>query len=309
MDYKSPYSQNGGFMNGYEGDLKEHLRRNPDALFRTQRSLSQSSPMTPNPLLAYGNGLRQSQSPSLPYSSSSQSAISHPNYPAPKAVHSYTSGALPSGYNSNIQVAHNQQNSPSQHVARSVSSNVWERKDASSLHPAIRQEYGSMFHHQYQPHPQTPASELSQNSHHPPYQSSAASQQYHTPNLPPTSYEAKPTPPGHTQPLQSQSSVTQGLTAVAHAYQSQQPQLSEIKKPVYAHQQYFQNAQAQQQSQPPSQTVPQPQPQPRVELQPQSQPEPQPQPQTRDVPDVPVDSTTLVEKMMADLRSYASRQA
>lgn len=308
MDYKSPYSQNGGFMNGYEGDLKEHLRRNPDALFRTQRSLSHSSPMAPNPLLAYSNGLRQSQSPSLPYSSSTQSSISQPGYTAP-AMPSYTSNALLSGYSSNTQSVHNQQSPPAQHLAKSVSSNVWERKDSSSLHPAIRQEYGSMFHHQYQPHSQTPASQHSQNGHHSTYQSSEAPQQYQTAGLTQTSYEGRAAPSAQSQPMQSQHSITQSPTPFAQAYQSQQPQQLEDKKPIYAHQQYFQNTQTQQQNQPPTQPQPQKQLQPQPQPQQQSQSRSQSQPLTRDVPDVPVDSTTLVEEMMANLRSYASRQA
>jgi hypothetical protein len=387
MDYKSPYSQNGGFMNGYEGDLKEHLRRNPDALFRTQRSLSQSSPTTPNPLLAYSNGLRQSQSPVPPYSHSTQSATPQPKSTTASST-SYNSGAAQSDYNSNSQVAQSQQNLSALHVAKPISSTVWERRDSSSLHPAIRQEYGSMFHNQYQPHLQTStAPQASQSNQHSAYPSSAATQQYHIANLPQQSYQPKMTGSGQSQAGQSQIPVLQGLTPFAQSYHSQQPQQSEDKKPLYAHQQYFQSTQQQSQlnmhprntltkdvpdvppksptpvdkmvdTQQQSQSHTQPQSQiPDIpvhsttlldkvtdaqqqshpELQPelpflkvldvstgsiapeenmnvqdtqqQSQPHLQSQSMTRDVPDVPPDSTTLVEKMMADLRSYASRQA
>lgn len=370
MDYRSPYSPKGGFMNGYEGDLKEHLRRNPDALFRTQRSLSQSSPLTPNPLLAYGNGLRQSQSPPLPYSQSTQSPTPQQNFTTASPP-SYNTGTTQSSYNSKSQVAQNQQNLSAHHVAKPTSSTVWERRDSSSLHPAIRQEYGSMFHNQYQP-----ASQSSQNDHHPVNLSSTAPQQYQAATLPQQSYQSRMA--GKLQAGSSQFPVLQGLTPFAQSYQSQQTQQSEDKKPLYAHQQYFQCIQQQtslfvhplkslakdlpgippnsltpvdkiidiqQQSQP--NTRPQ-SPVQDIPIQPttvvdkvidvprHSQPPIQPQDVqaesatvekiahqnaqqlspshlqsqlvTRDVPDVPPDSTTLVEKMMADLRSYASRQ-
>ncbi len=242
MDYKSPYSQNGGFMNGYEGDLKEHLRRNPDALFRTQRSLSQSSPMTPNPLLAYSNGLGQSQSPAHPYSPPTESATSQSVFTKGSSP-SYNSGSKKSGYDSGSQTTQNQQNQSAQHTAKQISSTVWERRDSSSLHPAIRQEYGSLFHHQYQPHLQTtPASQSSQVGHHPAYPSSTAPQQYHTSNLPQKSYQ-----PRTAGSEQAQFPVLQGLTPFAQSYHSQQSQQSDDKKPLYAHQQYFRNTHQQNQ--------------------------------------------------------------
>jgi hypothetical protein len=332
IDYKSPYSQNGGFMNGYEGDLKEHLRRNPDALFRTQRSLSQSSPMTPNPLLAYSNGLRQSQSPALPYSQPTQSATPQPKFTTATPP-SYNPGTPQSSYNSNSQVAQNQQNLSAHHMAKPVSSTVWERRDSSSLHPAIRQEYGSMFHNQYQPHIQTSsASQSSQSGHHPGNQSSAAPQQYHTANPPQQSYQSRMAGSG-----QSQFPVLQGLTPFAQSYQSQQPQQSEDKKPLYAHQQYFKSTQQQNQpfvhplksrevlDVPPKSPGPvdkmmdtQQQSQPNTQLQSsvpdvliqpttvvdkvldakqQSQPHMQPQSSASKVPDVPTDSTMLGEEV------------
>jgi hypothetical protein len=113
------------------------------------------------------------------------------------------------------------------------------------------------------------------------------------------------------QPVHPQHPVTQSMTPFAQAYHAQQPPHSEDKKPVYAHQQYFQNTQTQHQVQPTIQTQPQlqVQPQPQPQSQSPSQSAPQSQLSTRDVPDVPVDSTALVEEMMANLRSYASRQA
>jgi hypothetical protein len=382
MDYKSPYSQNGGFMNGYEGDLKEHLRRNPDALFRTQRSLSQSSPMTPNPLSANSNGLRQSQSPALPYSPSTQSATSQSSFIEASSP-SYNSVSHQPSYNSNGQTTQNQQNLSAHQTVKPASSTVWERRDSSSLHPAIRQEYGSMFHHQYQPHPQTnTVPQSSQSGYHPAYPSSAAPQQYHTANLPHQSYQSRTAGSEH-----SQFPVLQGLTPFAQSYHSQQSKQSEERKPVYAHQQYFQSTQQQNQlfvhplksltrnapEVPLNSPTPtdkkldiQTQRQPHLQPQPQSpvldipsntlvdklldtqqqirlqveaelplpkasevpkdstmleettnfqniqqqiQPPLQPRSMTRDVPDVPPDSTTLVERLMADLRSISSRQS
>jgi hypothetical protein len=301
MDYKSPYRREGGFMNGYEGDLKEHLRRNPDVLFRTQRSLSQSSPRTPNQLFSYSNGLQQSQSPALPYSPPTQSATPQPKFTTASSP-SYNSGTPQSSYSSNGQVAQNQQNPSVHHITKPISSTVWERRDSSSLHPAIRQEYGSMFHNQYQPHVQTSsASQSSQSGHHPANLSLATPQQYHTANLPQQSYQSRMAGSGS-----AQFPVLQGLTPFAQSYQSQQSQPSEDKKPLYAHQQYFQSTQQQSQlfvhplkslTKEVAEVAPKsPMPVDKMtDTQQQSQPNTQ---QQSPVKDVPIQSTTVGEKVI-----------
>lgn len=254
-------------MNGYEGDLKEHLRRNPDALFRTQRSLSQSSPLTTNPLLAY-NSHRQnySPSPSLPYSRQNQDVSS--SY---KSV--YSSSVAPPTYTT--EHGHNTPNHSSKTAIPTKTtlstSDVWERKDASSLHPAIRQEYGTMFYHQYQPpYKKSQASETLQNANQATYQTQPAQQQ---PTQAPTA-QSQQIPP----------SASQAATVFAQTYQALQGQQFDDNKPLYPHQQYFQSSQN------------------------QRQPDSHVSVSTCEVPDVPVDSSTLIEKMMANLRQ-ASRQA
>jgi hypothetical protein len=278
LDYKSPYSQGGGFMNGYEGDLKEHLRRNPDALFQMQRSLSQSRSLTANPLLGYNNH-RQSFSHSAPFARQTQgsaSSLTNPSTVAPlypSTVQQPTPGSNP---------GQNQQNHrpPSAGKVGSLGqSGVWGKKDSASLHPAIRQEYGTMFHHQYQPSPHSNhGSPTTKNTHQPAYQSQTLSQKYH-----PSNPASQPLQAPKGQSLQPQPETPQAPTAFAQTYAALQAQQFEEEKPLYPHQQYFRNAQHQPQSHLPQQNP------------------------AREVPDVPVDSTSLIEKMMANLRQ-ASRQ-
>lgn len=280
LEYKSPYSQGGGFMNGYEGDLKEHLRRNPDALFRTQRSSSLSSTLTPNPLLSYNSGQRQSYSPSLPYPRPPESSTTQNHRPS--GMPSYTGAALASIYGSGQSQATQAggQASPSPRVNNMAAANVWERKDPASLHPAIRQEYGNMFHHQYQPPvPSNQSSQHALGTRPPTHQPSmiAQSRQASDVSQPSLPLVASQNP----QPEPSISNIS------TNSFQPHQPQQAlqyENKPALYAHQQYFQNAQN------------------------QSKPQTQPPSLTREVPDVPADSTSLIEKLMTNLRE-ASRQS
>jgi len=238
-------------MNGYEGDLAAHLRQNPDALFQTRSSSSQLL-STPNPLLAYGNNERQSYPPILP---------------PPRTV--YTSSSCSSAPESSIKLAEHaailtqQGNKPE--------TPVWEERNTSQLHPAIRQDYTAMFHHQYQPTPQSSEPALGGSL------SSTETQKTNWSMLPTNSYQSQrqgqslaALPTQHYQPPQMQPQ-----TPFAQAYPTSEPYSHGTVKPqpLYAHQQYFQK----------------------------------PPPLLRDVPDVPADSTSLVEQMMANLRKATAR--
>jgi hypothetical protein len=274
LDYKSPYAPGGGFMHGYEGDLKEHLRRNPEALFQTRRG-SQSSPLTPNPLRpTYSSSHTQNYLPSLPYSYSPQSTAAT-TAQRPPAVKKFNPATYASMYGRSPSQAAQNNSSP-------ATTNIWEKKNSAGLHPAIRQEYGSMFHNQYQP-PQTNQGTSSSPgvqspSHQPPgeapHQSSTPPQPLYQPQINHSGPKSQPQLP----------QAPPAPMALPHPNQSQPPQQNETRQPLYAHQQYFQNSQHH--AQPP---VPQ-------------------QSHSPLVPDVPADSTSLVEKLMANLRQ-ASRKA
>ncbi|KAI9742425.1 MAG: hypothetical protein M1818_003959 [Claussenomyces sp. TS43310] len=282
LDYKSPYSQTGGFMNGYEGNLKEYLRQNPEALFSRGRgqSLSQTRPKTPNPLLAYPQSMGQSPSLQVVKSSSKPSTTS-PFHPQ------------------NIS----QQQSPLGTPAKSNLGDMWQKKSPSQFHPAIKQECSSMFHQSYQPpkYPETikaPSKSPQQSAQ----QSSQTQPQIHgSETLPqfPTNDAlstkcASASPQGFfpsQQIVQSGSTPTlpeqviSQDTAEEFLRLSQEHPHSQLSgsfdhKPVYAHQQYFQNPKS------PSQWQ---------------------DPEHGDVPDVPTDSTSLIEQMMSNLKKASAR--
>jgi hypothetical protein len=379
LDYKTPYSPNGGFMNGYEGDLKAYLMKNPDALFKISRQTmstvsNYSNSYASNPLLAQSSG------------QNSQKTYA-PILPPPRA---YTSAALPT-YQNNQAAQKQQQSFPQQQVTKPVGNNgnAWEKKD-SSLHPAIRQDYGgsTMFHTHYAPvssingasrpqnnqsvpprtvketpiyppgysRPQQPQESTGQ-SQSPPQaqpqsqysptcdtsaQSRSSPQSSFAQGLPPKasppSYAqlAAHQPQGLTQPRISetyQSPVIQSPYASSyHANQVQRPpQLPSYQdgKPLYAHQQYFHGhdynkpqgsvqqdcqhqkptaapasmqeppAQAQQPAQQAQQSY-----QPQQAQQPRYAQPPQEQAQMKhnDIADLPPDSSSLVEQMMANLK-------
>jgi hypothetical protein len=132
------------------------------------------------------------------------------------------------------------------------------------------------------------------------HQSPQEQQPQYPPQISPA-YQYYATPPKHIQTMQPVPQPTpqptpQPATLYAPAYQA--PQAVEELKPVYAHQQYVQKpttplAQAPVQTK----TQEQPQPQPELHSQPQAPPE---------LADVPTDSTSLVEQMMANLRRVSA---
>ncbi|KUJ08513.1 uncharacterized protein LY89DRAFT_599604 [Mollisia scopiformis] len=284
LEYKSPYRPGGGFMNGYQGSLEKHIEQ-----LKHNMSTKGSSSLLST--LTYGGGSRTSypstsSMPSAPY----QPASSYGTYASPPA----SSVKGPS-----MQVSNGAQNSPS-----------FEKNDAG-LHPAIRQEYSTMFHHQYQPQHrpamqyqsavmQPPAMyerpQLQQpHQHTTPYQAPGpqsvntsgarpVTQQppmHHTATQPQYQYA-----PAVSQPMPTQYNVQyassghpQGSYQASSSSPFQAPY--QENKPLYAHQQYFQNQK------------------PTIQAQ---IPPPQVEPHLRDFPDVPADSTSIVEKMLRDLK-------
>lgn len=251
-------------MNGYQGNLEKHLQQ---SLFKS-RSGSVSS--LANPLLTYGSNQR----------------LHTPGQASTSQSYSSTSPLTNESYGT-LGTQNPQSTLPP--VPKPTNPGAWEKKDTSQLHPAIRQEYNSVFHNQYQPaHPQyQPPPSTSYSSPSPTYQMQRPQQ---GPLAPPSQY--------YQQPYQPQGSPTNGpsphnssflQTPQQHQppsnsqpyqpqYQTQpQPQYQENKL-VYAHQQYFQKPQA-----PFAASVP-----------------------YSDLPDVPADSTSLIERMMVNLRKATS---
>ena len=340
LEYKSPYRPGGGFMNGYQGNIEKHLQQ---TLFRNRPD--SSTPFS-NPLPSYGSTMRASYSPSQPSPS--------PTFSSPSTCGAYTT-----------PTTSQQSPLPTPPKSNASTPSTWEKKDPSQMHPAIRQEYSSMFNHQYQPPrpppsqfrgpvmqppamynyanppaqpytqyqpsqiPQSQAPQYSQSQTRDPpkahpagpspvvekagpspvpqsqYQSPAVTQSgtVPQPQYQPAPAATKPShppvpqpqyrPPTPTQPsqlpsshpqYQAPSAISQPAypTGLQPSFQSPQAAYQE-QKPLYPHQQYFQTHQAGTQ---PLQTKP-------VNIQP------------RDFPDVPVDSTSLIEKMMKNLKKVA----
>lgn len=142
LEYRSPYRPNGGFMNGYQGNLQEHMKQ---TLFSHNQA---SDPATMyNRRLSYTSN-QQSQSPVYQNAS-----------PVP-----YTS----------VYAATPSQSPPLQ--------TSWDRKDTSPLHPAIRQDYVAVLP---QEQPGRPASSHQQSPAAYDRPASQASGTYYTPQYPP----------------------------------------------------------------------------------------------------------------------------
>lgn len=97
--YRTPYALWGGFTNGYEGDLRKHLMKKPDAVPFTNRRLSFNlggglQGLTRPPSHQYSNSASSSTSPyngAGSPTSSHASAMSPPAYPARGTGHQRTS--------------------------------------------------------------------------------------------------------------------------------------------------------------------------------------------------------------------------
>ncbi|ATZ51715.1 hypothetical protein BCIN_07g03050 [Botrytis cinerea B05.10] len=335
MEYKSPYREGGGFMNGYQGNWTEHLKK---TLFAKSGSSTASPPTS---ISSYTGGVGRKTSYPTSYTpqssrgsySSSGSQIYSPG--TSSARPSYTSPSMP-----------RQQQTPTPHVTpKPYDTNQWERKD-SPLHPAIRKEYSSMFHNHHVPQPQgqqTPQqqghqqhnkshdSTQDQNSSYPPsdgqgspaqrgsesqmpkttdskqaqqLQEPQKSQQPQPPQSQPTPQVAQETdqtplsqpqpvekaslttPHSHSSPLTQQEPGQQSINTSDQSQVPLQPPQQE-SKPIYPHQQYFQTLDA-------------------------SQAHPKtfaPPPQTHDLPDVPIDSESLIEDMLKNLRKVTTSTA
>ena len=281
LEYKSPYRPGGGFMNGYQGDTEKHLQQ---TLFNN-RSSSLSS--ISNPMHPHENTSRlytQDQS------STSQSYIATP----PSSRGSYNGSYTTSKQQTPITLPPSTLPPVPRPSPQPTTYSTWEKKDASQLHPAIRQEYNSMLNGQYQTHPPVALYPNASYQTQRPHQSPLAPppgyyhQQYQQPPLITGSSthnsSSLQTPQYYQQPSNSQPYQPQYHSHTQPHYQE--------NRPIYAHQQYFQKA--------PGSASTMQATQPQSQLQARAYGE---------LPDVPADSISLIERMMMNLRKATASSA
>ncbi|KAI0512909.1 hypothetical protein F5B22DRAFT_613703 [Xylaria bambusicola] len=150
--YRTPYAHWGGFTNGYEGSLRAHLMRSPDALYNIPRQslgLNGVSPGVSSTLQKVAAGVLP------PASSSSDSALQSQSPPAPnnptQQTIPFVSPAVPLASFAGLQSAP----PPSCQDARIDNPSNWpsgmpNRWDdnlstGATLHPAIRTHYAAML--------------------------------------------------------------------------------------------------------------------------------------------------------------------
>ncbi|KAI0384636.1 hypothetical protein F5Y04DRAFT_247438 [Hypomontagnella monticulosa] len=142
--YRTPYAHWGGFTNGYEGNLRAHLMRSPEALFEIRnRSIGfsgASSSSSTAPRIPFSNASNR-DAPNTPsagsYSSPRQTVASLAATPSPFFAHQATPTAAPimPGGGSVFQ----------QTSTRAVSSSDVDQGPIAQLHPAIRAQYAAML--------------------------------------------------------------------------------------------------------------------------------------------------------------------
>ncbi|KAK5631454.1 hypothetical protein RRF57_007168 [Xylaria bambusicola] len=150
--YRTPYAHWGGFTNGYEGSLRAHLMRSPDALYNIPRQSLGLNGVSPGmsstlqkavasvlpPASTSDNSALQSQSPAAPNEQIAQS-IPFVNPAAPLAsLSGLQSPPPPAGQDTRID---NPSNWPS------GLTNQWDDNvsTGAALHPAIRTHYAAML--------------------------------------------------------------------------------------------------------------------------------------------------------------------
>lgn len=140
LEYKSPYRPNGGFMNGYQGNVHEHMKQ---TLFHGKVGAGVGSGQT-NALSPY-NGAMTSTSTHHSQSSPVNGAGTTLVYVAGHGVDaSSTDSACQSLDESQISYQ-TSQSAKTAYQSLNGQETSWDRKDTSQLHPAIRQDYGSIL--------------------------------------------------------------------------------------------------------------------------------------------------------------------
>ncbi|KAK7981060.1 hypothetical protein PG989_013517 [Apiospora arundinis] len=136
--YRTPYAPWGGFTNGYEGNLRAHLMKTPNALFNVSRQPAGNS-ATPS-----GTGFEPTNG---------QGSTSYASLPQPQAAHNVQGAAVPSPtgqYTANYQLPSpgtgNGNATISGQGGLRTPDGSWDPTSiAAQLHPAIRSHYAAML--------------------------------------------------------------------------------------------------------------------------------------------------------------------
>ncbi|KAI1410039.1 hypothetical protein F5Y13DRAFT_168862 [Hypoxylon sp. FL1857] len=137
--YRTPYAHWGGFTNGYEGNLRAHLMRSPEALFDMRRrstGFSVGTTSLSSTLIPFGNGISNKDAPSpSPH-------IGHYGSPHQAAALPHSASSPYAAQNASPQMA------PT--VAGRRPSGAANLSDLNSghfeqLHPAIRAQYAAVL--------------------------------------------------------------------------------------------------------------------------------------------------------------------
>jgi hypothetical protein len=336
LEYKSPYRPGGGFMNGYQGNLEAHLR---------QQLANKGS-------LSYGKSPK-THPQSKSSASAPRSAYNTPTIPAYGSAPNYGSYGMSNG----MSTGQLQPSLPPHQITKQNAPDTWEKKETTSYHPAIRQEF-SQSHNSYQQYNTPTVSQPHSTSPYEKYQTQQPQQyqqpqsgqrvsqvlqppqpyqQYHSHAIPQSGQVASyPTFHTHGIPKSRHSASPQSVLAppvqshTSHVQFQADPQTSyQESKPVYAHEQHFQNPSAQapvsayqthkpstEQSHVPKEQSWSNQSQYRSDSTLVSAQQSQTQPyQTQPVEtaplviDVPADSSSIVERMMMNLKKVTAHPA
>ena len=219
-------------------------------------------------------------------------------HPPPTA--SYTPNRPSASYYGSTPPSHGMVNVPKQsalppqQVTKPVVQHTWSHKD-SVLNPATRQEYNATIYKHYQP-PQRPATDRPSQGPRQQMPETTQTTQPHQPHQ-----LAKPYHPIHSQSLPQTTPIPpnseiRAINLPANRPENQHPSTVPHQGPKapYPRQQYFHSSHPQDKiAELPMQAWPHTQPRLRTQDQASQQSE---------LPDVPADSTSLIEKMMLNLR-------
>ncbi|KAL7623632.1 hypothetical protein AAE478_005184 [Parahypoxylon ruwenzoriense] len=146
--YRTPYAHWGGFTNGYEGNLRAHLMRSPEALFEIRRQSTgfgaNTSDLSTTPQIPFNNGTPNgdTQTPSLRVGShdSPHHITALPAHTPPSTPHTAQKpepSMLPNSSSSH----------PDPRQVSMNGMNSWDENQVSvaQLHPAIRAQYAALL--------------------------------------------------------------------------------------------------------------------------------------------------------------------
>ncbi|KAK8086574.1 hypothetical protein PG994_001548 [Apiospora phragmitis] len=144
--YRTPYAPWGGFTNGYEGSLRAHLMKSPEALFTMQRQPTGNSATPMGTRYEPSNGQGSSITPGL--------SQSYPAHNASGAAVNYHTAQHPANYQLPSAGAGDDDATTSGQSGLRTPNGSWDPTSiAAQLHPAIRSHYAAMLQRKQQQPP------------------------------------------------------------------------------------------------------------------------------------------------------------